>query len=297
MVVEDCCDRDHNGDNPVATFSNQLRKEASLLVDVLIPTYERQTALAITLTSLVAQTMRDFDIIVSDQSSAPEPLATDEVRAVARVLETHGHQLRAMKHLPRRGVAEHRQFLLDLANAPYVLFLDDDLILEPDVIERMLRAIQRERCGFVGSAVIGLSHVEDVRPDEQEIEFWGGRVTPEVVSPENAAWERHRLHNAANLYHLQLRLAVPPEECRVYRVAWTGGAVLFDRRQLVEAGGFEFWHSLPAEHAGEDVLAQMRVMARYGGCGLFPSGVYHQELPTTITHREVDAPRAFHIAP
>jgi hypothetical protein len=38
-------------------------------------------------------------------------------------------------------------------------------------------------------------------------------------------------------------------------------------------------------------------MARYGGCGLFPSGVYHQELPTTITHREVDAPRAFHIAP
>jgi hypothetical protein len=31
-------------------------------------------------------------------------------------------------------------------------------------------------------------------------------------------------------------------------------------------------------------------MARHGGCGLIPSGAYHQELPTTITARDVDAP-------
>jgi hypothetical protein len=34
-------------------------------------------------------------------------------------------------------------------------------------------------------------------------------------------------------------------------------------------------------------------MARHGGCGLIPSGVYHMELPTTITERTVDAPRYF----
>ncbi len=40
-----------------------------------------------------------------------------------------------------------------------------------------------------------------------------------------------------------------------------------------------------------DVLAQLRVMARFGGCGLLPSGVYHQELPTTVVERRVDAPK------
>ncbi|WP_432812908.1 hypothetical protein [Pantanalinema sp. GBBB05] len=31
-------------------------------------------------------------------------------------------------------------------------------------------------------------------------------------------------------------------------------------------------------------------MARYGGCGIMPSGVYHQELPTTVYDRSQDAP-------
>lgn len=32
-------------------------------------------------------------------------------------------------------------------------------------------------------------------------------------------------------------------------------------------------------------------MARFGGCGLIPSGAYHQELPTTLPCRDVDAPQ------
>jgi hypothetical protein len=35
-------------------------------------------------------------------------------------------------------------------------------------------------------------------------------------------------------------------------------------------------------------------MDRYGGCGLIPSGVYHQELPTTLADRRVNAP---HVLP
>jgi GT2 family glycosyltransferase len=262
-----------------------------MLVDVLIPTYRRPAALAVTLTSLVGQTMRDFSVFVSDQTEDFDAARAPEVEAVMRVLRAHAHPVAASKHLPRRGMAEHRQHLLDLATAPYVLFLDDDLILEPDIIERMVCAIQRERCGFVGSAVIGLSHVDDVRPHEQAIEFWDGPVRPETIGPQSDAWARHRLHNAANLFHVQQRLSVRRDECRVYRVAWVGGAVLFDRERLIEAGGFAFWRDLPLEHAGEDVLAQLRVMSRFGGCGIFPSGVYHQELPTTVPHREADAPR------
>ena len=260
-------------------------------VDVLIPTYRRPAALAVTLTSLVAQTCRDFRVVISDQTEDGDPLATGEVQAVLGVLRAHGHAVETHKHLPRRGLAEQRQFLLDQATAPFALFLDDDLILEADVVGRMLTAIRREGCGFVGCAVIGLSYIHDIRPHQQAIEFWDGPVQPEEVRPGTPQWERYQLHNAANLYHVQQRLGLTPADDRTYRVAWVGGCVMYDTAKLRAAGGFLFWHELPEVHCGEDVLAQLRTMARYGGCGLIPSGVYHQELPTTVPDRQVDAPR------
>ncbi|HEU4684772.1 MAG TPA: glycosyltransferase family 2 protein [Nitrospira sp.] len=261
-------------------------------IDVLIPTYRRQTALAVTLTSLSCQTSRDFRIVVSDQT-AEDRASSAELQAILGVLRFHGHDVSILRHVPRRGLAEQRQFLLDQAAAPYCLFLDDDVILEPDVVARLRTAMEQQRCGFVGMGMIGLSHVDDERPHEQAIEFWEGPVQPESVLPQSPAWQRHRLHSAANLLHVQHRLNVTPDRPRCYRVAWVGGCVLYDVAKLRAAGGFSFWRALPPDHCGEDVLAQLLVMARYGGCGLLPSGVYHQQLPTTVPDRRINAPLFF----
>lgn len=259
-------------------------------VDILIPTYRRAGALAVTLTALWAQTLRDFRVVIADQSEDGPVAESPEVANAVRLLRSSGRTVEVYRNLPRRGMAHQRQSLLDRAAAPHSLFLDDDVVLEPDLVERLLRAIREQGCGFVGSALIGLSYEADVRPHQQAIELWEGRVTPEKVTPESPAWTRHVLHNAANILHVQRRLGITAERQRVYRVAWVGGCVLYDTRALIESGGFRFWEQLPAEHCGEDVLAQLRVMARHGGCGLIPSGAYHQELPTTITERDVDAP-------
>jgi len=199
--------------------------------------------------------------------------------------------VQATTHVPRRGMAEQRQYLLDQATAPLALFLDDDLILEPYVIENLVQAMHEEKCGFVGSGLIGLSYANDHRPDEQTLEFWDGPVLPEVVRPNTPEWDRYRLHNAANLLHVQQQLGITPQHPRKYKVAWVGGCVLYDTQKLRSIGGFSFWKDLPRHHAGEDVVAQLRVMSVYGGCGLLPSGVYHQELPTTVQDRRTDAPR------
>ncbi|WP_439566522.1 glycosyltransferase family 2 protein, partial [Gloeocapsopsis crepidinum] len=55
-------------------------------IDILIPTYRRPAALAVTLTSLIAQSYRDFRIIISDQTEESDATATGEVQAVLRVL-------------------------------------------------------------------------------------------------------------------------------------------------------------------------------------------------------------------
>ena len=265
-------------------------------LDVLIPTYRRPAALAVTLASLVGQDFRSFRVVVSDQSEEEPAFAAREAQAVVRVLRARGHEVELHRHLPRCGMAEHRQFLLARVRAPLALFLDDDLVLEPDLVSRLVRAIEDEGCGFVGCGLIGLSFAEDVRTEEQEVEWWEGRVEPELVEPGSPAWQRYRLHNAANLLHLRRRLEPEVGGDRLYKVAWVGGCVLYDVEKLRAAGGFDFWPDLPEDHAGEDVLAQLRVMARYGGCGLFPSGAYHQELPTSIERRRVDAPRVLPIA-
>lgn len=260
-------------------------------LDILIPTYNRSAALAVTLTSLCAQTCQDFRVIISDQTEDHDSFTSGEVQAALRVLSAHGHSVQVLKHLPRRGMAEQRQFLLDQAIAPYVLYLDDDLILEPWVLGCLLSAIQEEDCGFVGSGVIGLSFREDIRPHQQAVEFWDGPIAPELVRSGTPAWERYKLHNAANIYHVQQQLHITPDRPRKYRVAWIGGCVLYDTAKLRSMGGFKFWEELPSDHCGEDVLAQLRVMSIYGGCGVMPSGVYHQELPTTIHDRSQDAPQ------
>jgi hypothetical protein len=257
-----------------------------------VPTCGRPAALAVTLTAIGAQDYPALRIVVSDQTEGASALAQPEVVAVLRYLRATGRQVETWHHLPRRGMAEQRAFLLAQVHAPYCLFVDDDVILEPGLVGRLQGLLARQGCGFVGSAVHGLSYLGQQRPAQEQLSFWEGRVEPETVVPGSSAWARHHLHSAANLFHVQRRLGLPPEEPRAYRVAWVGGCVLFDTARLRAAGGFDFWPALPPEHCGEDVLAQLRVMERFGGCGMLPSGAYHMELPTTLKERAVDAPWA-----
>jgi GT2 family glycosyltransferase len=260
-------------------------------VDVLVPTRNRPVELATTLAGLAAQDgPPPFRVIVSDQSDEAPSFETAPARAMARQLDRRGVTVELTRHLPRRGLAEHREFLLHAATAPYVLFLDDDVWLEPGTLRRLWEAMSRLRCGFVGCAMQGLSFMDDHRPDELvPYEEWRGGVRPEVIEPDSAEMRRWTLHNAANLVHLAEELGLTGGDWRAYKVAWIAGCVLFDRGKLLDCGGFDFWSELPVEHAGEDVAAQWRVMAKYGGAGVLPSGAVHLESETTVPDREVQA--------
>src|ERR687883_742046 len=115
------------------------------LVDVLIPTYRRKTGLAVTLTSLLGQTFHDFDVVIADQTPEWESYAESiEIRTLIRALEWHGHEVRVFGGRQRRGMAEQRDFLLSRARAPFVNFVDDDVLIDPPVLERMLRVITED---------------------------------------------------------------------------------------------------------------------------------------------------------
>ena len=248
-------------------------------MDVLLPTYNRLESLIMTLCGVAAQTLRDLHVIVADQSREPAG-QSQVVQTLRRVIEVRGGSIE-WHHRPQiHGIAEQRNFLLERATAPAVLYLDDDVLMEPWVAERLLETLRAERCAFVGAFPAGLSHRDDVRPHQQIVEFWDGPVRPEVVDPGSPQWERAKLHSAANLFHVSQGLA--PGEVRLYKVAWIASCILYDRAKLLEVGGFSFWSRLPRYHSGEEVLVQNLLMRRWGGCAIMPSGTYYSQVPTTV---------------
>jgi GT2 family glycosyltransferase len=259
-------------------------------LDVLVPSYGREAELAVTLSGLASQDGPAFSVVISDQSEGAPAWEHPAVAAMIRVLEAQGRPVRLEWHLPRRGLAEQRDFLLNLATAELVLFLDNDVWLEPGMLARMTAAIREAGCGFIGAAVQGMSFLQDVRPAEQEpFELWDGPVRPERIRRSDERFARWKLHNAANLTHIAAQLGIPDGSWRLYKIAWAGGCVLYRRDALLDCGGFEFWRELPPGHAGEDVVAQLKVMERYGGAGILPSGAVHLESPTTVTDRSTEA--------
>lgn len=263
-------------------------------VDVLIPTMGRKTGLAMVLVSLLGQTFTDFDVVVSDQSDdADAYLDSLEIQTAAKALRYHGHTVTLHRHLPRRGLAEQRQFLLEQSNAPYVHFVDDDVVLEPRVMQRLLDVVRTDHCGFAGAAAMGLHYLGDVRPHQEGIEIWRGPVCPEPFAPGAIPLHRHGINVGANALHVEQRLCRHGETVR-YKVDWIGGAnVMYDRAKLLDIGGFSFWDRLPAEHSGEDVVVQFLLIHAYGGCGVLPTGTYHLCVPTTVPNREHDAKDLF----
>jgi GT2 family glycosyltransferase len=259
-------------------------------VDVLVPTRNRPAALAATLAGVAAQDGVAFGVAVSDQSDGAPSWADPAVQGVVRILRHRGHPVTLDRHLPRRGLAEHRAYLLSRSAARYVLCLDDDVWLEPATLGRLVAAIGELRCGFVGNAVHGLSYRDDVRPDShRQFEPWAGPPQPERVRPDSPEWWRAGLHAAANLLHVTEKLRLASGEWRPYKVSWIGGCVLFDRAKLIASGGFDFWPRLPPDHQGEDAAAQLAVLERYGGAGIVPSGAFHLEVPTTVVARNLEA--------
>jgi glycosyltransferase involved in cell wall biosynthesis len=248
-------------------------------VDVLLPTYDRLTSLIMTLSGVAAQTLTDLRVIVADQGQ--EPVEQEQViQTLRRVIEVRGGSVEWHTRPQINGIVEQRDFLLRQATADAVLYLDDDVFMEPWVVERLLETLQVQHCGFVGAFPAGLSHRDDVRPQQQVVDYWDGPVQPEVVEPDSPQWERSQLHRAANLYHLSRSL--PPGEFRLYKVAWIASCILYDRAKLLEVGGFSFWPRLPRYHSGEEVLVQNLLMRRWGGCALVPSGTYYTQVPTTV---------------
>jgi glycosyltransferase involved in cell wall biosynthesis len=117
-----------------------------LQLSIVIPTRNRARKLDRTLQSLVAQTipLQDFEVVVVDNNSS------DETPELLRRFGAGFHNWQCSKQ-SKPGAAATRNSGIAICQGKIVLFLDDDVIAEPDLVQQHLKSHH----SHPGSAVLG----------------------------------------------------------------------------------------------------------------------------------------------
>ena len=123
----------------VALGAQNGKGERVQTISVIIPTKNRVDDLRQTFESLVAQTRRPDEIVIVDQSSVT---ALDPKGAPIPVVYIHNPQISGLTHA--RNVAMER------ARGDIWLFLDDDVVLDPDFVKELLSAYTPGTAGVSG---------------------------------------------------------------------------------------------------------------------------------------------------
>ena len=138
------------------------------LVTVGIPTYRRDDYLGEALESVLAQTVTDIEIIVSDNGNSPATRALVESYADPRI---------AYSPLPE-NIGHHGNLTrcLHLGSAPYVTVLADDDTMYPTNLERKLAAL--EEYPSAGLAHAAFDQVDHLGAVTDKAINWTGEPHP-----------------------------------------------------------------------------------------------------------------------
>jgi glycosyltransferase involved in cell wall biosynthesis len=141
-------------------------------VSVIIPTYNRSDMVKEAISSVLAQTEPDFEIIVVDDRS------TDDTRTV---IENLPDKRVSYFYKTNGGPASARNFGLAKAGGRYVTFLDHDDLWPPDFLEVMVSHLEkRADCGVAYSPITLILPNRNVIKSYKKPEGKSGWITQDL---------------------------------------------------------------------------------------------------------------------
>lgn len=119
-------------------------------VSVVIPTRNRETVLQKTLSTLAEQTLLPAEVIIVDASDDDQPQLRQDLTAL---LAANDVKLKWQK-ATERGAAVQRNQGVAVSTYPCILFMDDDVYLEKEVVEKLWNGLQRlEHAGGINAMI------------------------------------------------------------------------------------------------------------------------------------------------
>ena len=145
-------------------------------VTVAIPTYNRAALLREALASALAQTLREIEVVVSDNAS------TDDTRDV--VASFDDPRLRYERLDENIGLHGNLSRALGLGTAPYVAILQDDDLMFPENVERKAAALDANPAAALVHAPFRFVD-EEGRTLTESVDWWkseaGSETGPEFI--------------------------------------------------------------------------------------------------------------------
>ena len=151
-------------------------------VTIVIPVFNRENILGLTLESVLKQTYTNFRCIIVDDGS------TDSSVALARKYENADVRFQVLENSTNSGACRCRNLGLALAESEYVVFLDSDDIWLPQFLETMLAALETAN-GFDAAACQAYIYEKEIG-DKSGTRFVGvsSPITLERYLLEEVAW-------------------------------------------------------------------------------------------------------------
>lgn len=115
-------------------------------VSILVPVYNVEKYVGKCLDSLLAQTWPDIEIVLINDGSTDSSLAICEKYAKK-------HSCIHIYSYPNSGISKTRNRALSHAQGEFIMFVDSDDFIDPDMVKTMMETINREnldlvQCGF-----------------------------------------------------------------------------------------------------------------------------------------------------
>lgn len=157
--------------------------DAPARVTVCIPTYARTDWLVEAIESVLAQTFRDFVLLIGDDATPG-----DTVRPIVESFDDP--RIRFVRFEENAGIVGNFNRLLELSETDYLLQIGDDDVLEPELLAATVAALDRNpRVGLVHTRF----HMIDAAGAVIEADAdWTGGLTADVVES-GATFERESM--------------------------------------------------------------------------------------------------------
>ncbi len=141
-------DRDER--NEVEDVTECANLDESLVVSVVVPTYDRRDLVIRCVEALAAQRFESFEVIVVDDGSTDDSVARLEKLAS----EHPGLRLQVLVNDVNRGANYSRNRGIRAARGGIVAFLDSDCLARPDWLPRLVAGFEDERIAAITGLVV-----------------------------------------------------------------------------------------------------------------------------------------------
>lgn len=237
-----------------------------LPVSIILPTHNRCKRVDASISSVVAQTFQNWELLVCDDAS--DDLTSDIVEMYIK----KDNRIRYIRNNRNLGLPATRNVGVASALYEYVLFIEDDLTLEPDCLNKLVVSAMEIRSnnniGAIAPSVI----------DEWESSFEQEKTVLDF------AW-RHANRGleapciVSSLTGL-IRYNFSPDFAEVQEVPSVHACSLYSKQAILEVGGYD-----DRTFAGNFLYeeADINIRLRKAGFKLFfvPSAITHHRLAET----------------